>query len=387
MARTRSKNWKIWLAAAAFFGANVVNAEVLLKEDFDSLPDWTSTQYSDKAYQAVWFGDVLPGQWDTIYQGGYYDPPSGHASLEILASNADKARGGQGKSAVNWREHHVNPNFTNEWKSNSALGIHLDKFGGGFDQLYVEFWISFDPNWTLSNGHSKIFRVFSWDESKDFWQAFSGGAQGPLFLWDYSYSSTYGIRNKLSFRGGPHGENYQMTSDHVGDLPRSLNGLGDMSANFTTDLVGATYSGDAKIQDKLSGSTLSTSGVATHEQVFGRGGTWTKVAFFVKMNSAPGAKDGQFKQWIDDNLVLETNKVQWVGKNSANKMVKWNAVGIGGNDYWVNGGYSNADQHEEWYAVDDVVISTEILAGSVADADNSVIETAVPSAPSSVTVD
>ena len=366
----------------AFF-VPVANAEIVFQEKFDDLADWTSTMYSSEAYQAVWLGDVLPGRWDTIYQGGYYDPPSGHASLEILEGNSDRARGGSGKSSVNWREHHINPNFTNEWKSNSALGIHLDKFGGGYNQIYVEFWVAFDPNWTHSTASSKIFRVFSWDETGDFWQAFSGGAQGPLFLWDYSFSESYGVRNKLSFRGGPHGENYQMTSEDVGDLPRELIGLGDMSANFTSDLQGATYEGDASLLDKLTGSTLQSSGTISHEQIFGRGGTWTKVAFFVKMNSAPGVRDGVFKQWIDDNLIIETNKVEWVGQNPENKMVKWNAVGIGGNDYWVNGGYSNSDQREEWYAIDDVVISTEILASDSGDGGNS----SPPSPPQSVTIE
>lgn len=367
------------LAFAMSFG---VSAEVIFKESFDAQSDWTSTKYSDNKYQAVWFGNVLPDDWDSHYQAGYYNPPSAHDSLEILAENSDKARGGQGKAAVNWREHHINPNFSKEWKSNSALGIHLDKFGGGFEQLYVEFWIAFDPNWTSTTAASKVFRIFSWDEEGDFWQAFEGGSQGPLFLWDYAYDGTYGVRNKLGFRGGPHGENYKMSSSDVSGLPRELLNLGDMSANFTSDLEEG-----AELTDKVSGSTLQSSGVVSHEQVFGPSGTWTKVAFFVKMNSAPGVQDGVFRQWVDDELILETTQIKWVGENSENKMVKWNAIAIGGNDYWINGGYTNDQQREEWYAIDDLLVSTDIpVNGSYSDSNGST-DTSIPNPPHSVTIE
>jgi len=362
-----------WLPLAA-------QSEVIFEEDFDDLDDWTSSRYTDKTYQAVWFGDLLPGEWDSHYQAGYYDPPSAHDSLEILAKNSDKARGSIGKSAVNWREHHINNNYPNEWKSNSALGIYLDKFGDGFEQLYVEFWISFDQNWTSSQASSKVFRVFSWDEVGEFWQGFQGGAQGPVLFWDYAFSENYGVRNKLAFRGGPHGENYTMTDDDVGGLPRGLNGLGDLSANFTDDLKGATSEGDAVMYDILSGSPLQSSGTISHQQIFGPHGTWTKLAFFVKMNSSPGVQDGVFRQWINDNLVIESDKVKWVGENPENKMVKWNVVAIGGNDYWINGGYSNSEQREEWYAIDDIVISTEELASGAAQ------KGSAPNPPVSVTI-
>ncbi len=39
-------------------------------------------------------------------------------------------------------------------------------------------------------------------------------------------------------------------------------------------------------------------------------------------------------------------------------MVDWNVVAIGGNDFFQQ--YPNSDLREEWYAIDDVVIATEI---------------------------
>lgn len=332
---------------------------VIFEEHFDDQPDYTSTMHSTEQSQFVWSGGTLPDNWDALYQTGFYAPPEAHDSLEILAANSDKSRSGTGKSAVHWREHHINPDFITQWKSNSALGVHLPgEDGGGYEELYIEFWIAFDPNWTMSKATSKIFRVFSWDQVEaDFWQAFSGGSQGPLFLWDYGLDESYGIRNRLSFRGGPHGENYGMTDNHVGDLNRSLGAAGDYSGNFSNDLVGATYGDDPVLQDKTTeGQNLPTSGTLSHEQVYGPGGTWSKIGIYVKMNSAPGVQDGVLKQWLDDQLILETNKVTWVNTNTESKMVKWNAFSIGGNDYWVNGGYTNEEQREEWYAIDDIVV-------------------------------
>ena len=365
------------VVAGSLVGMQNAYSEILFEENFDDLEDWTSAMYSTDQYQAVWLGNTLPEGWDTLYRSGYYSPPTAHASLEILASNADKARGGTGKSAVHWREHHINPDFDRQWKSNSSLGKYLEE---GYEQLYVEFWISFDPEWTQTTAASKIFRVFSWDEEGEFWQAFGGGSQGPLFLWDYALDEKFGVRNKLSFRGGPHGENYKMSSEQAFGLPRGLRGAGDMSLNFTSDIEPTLSERDEALIDQTSGSTLQSSGVAWHEQVFGPPGTWTKMAFFVKMNSAPGAQDGVFRQWINDKLIVESTNVEWVGPNTENKMVKWNAVGIGGNDYWVNGGWDNSQQREEWYSIDDLVISTSILASE------SEAAAAAPNPPGQVTI-
>jgi hypothetical protein len=35
-------------------------------------------------------------------------------------------------------------------------------------------------------------------------------------------------------------------------------------------------------------------------------------------------------------------------------MVGWNFFAIGGNDYFQP--YPNADRHEDWYAIDDIVV-------------------------------
>lgn len=341
------------LAAAPLFAG----AEVIFEENFDDQPDWHSAMHSQDRNQFS-STHIIPEGWYSIRQAPVWAPsvgyPDRHESIEILARNSDKARGGVGKSYVSWRDS-FDPGW-NRWNSESMLSRF---FPEGYDQLYVEFYVSFSPNWTPA-GTSKMFRTFSWNGG-NIHNFFSGGDAGPIFIWDYAHSPSYGVRNRLAFRGGPHGENYNMSDSHVGGLARSLTGSGDVSLNFTSDLLGATLSNEAPVlYDKATGLELtkSSSQIVSHESIFGRSGTWTKIAFFVKMNSAPGVRDGALRQWIDDVLVVETDEVMWVGANSENFMPKWNVVAIGGNDFFNE--YPNSQRVEEWYSIDDLVVRSSI---------------------------
>ncbi|WP_328184813.1 hypothetical protein [Marinobacter sp. OP 3.4] len=326
----------------------VAESRVLFEESFDDLPDYTSSEELN-----------LEG-WDYRRNGEVsWSPSSGypkkHDAFEILERNADKARGGSGKSFVGWRE-----SYDPGWKQWNSDGILLKYMPEGYDQLYVSFYIRFSPEWTKS-GNSKIFRIFSWNGEESPFVFFSDGNAGPLFDWKYSHSGSYGVRNFLTFRGGPHGENYKIDGNDMPGTPRSLINQGDISMNYTKDTVGMSLDGGTpEIRDQVNGGFISDNmnQTVTHEQIFGDSSNWTKMAFYVQMNSAPGANDGVVMQWINDELVFRNNTVNWVGENSGNQMVEWNAVALGGNDFFRE--YPNDQRYEEWYSIDDVVISTEI---------------------------
>lgn len=325
----------------------VANSRVLFEESFDELPDYTSSEELD-----------LPG-WSFRRNGEVtWSPETGypdkHDAFEIMGSNSEKARGGGGKSFVAWRESY-NPG----WKQWNSDGILAKYFESGFEQLYVSFYIRFGENWTPS-GTSKLFRIYSWNADGSPFQFFRDGNAGPIFIWDYSRNN-YGIRNVHAYRGGPHGENYQMDNSDIPGLPRNLVNLGDASYNFTEDTRGMSSDGsDPEIADLSSGGLISDdmSQTVTHEQIFGSSDNWTKVAFFVKMNSSPGANDGVLIQWINDEKIFVNRNINWVGENSGNIMVDWNVVAIGGNDFFRE--YPNSERREEWYSIDDLFISTEI---------------------------
>lgn len=350
------------LAAAPLFAG----AEVIFEENFDDQPDWHSglPVNNTGAFPVNGAGPdriqrigthTVPLGWNSVYQDPTWAPSTGHSdrheTIEILASNVDKARGGSGKSFVQRRDSSPEPAY--KWNSDGQL---LKLFEEGHDSLYVEFWIRFDPDWTVSpsNDSSKLFRVGSWSEGGSEFQAFGGGEQGPLFLWDWKRDN-YGVRNVHALRGGPHGDNYTMDSFAKGGHPRG-------SLNYTTDTVGMGVDGSTpQILDRVNGGYISDrlSQIVEHYQVFGKS-DWTKVAFYVQMNSAPGVSDGWLMQWINDEQIFNVRDIVWINSasNGANKMVKWNFFSIGGNDYFKS--YPDSVRRQEWYAIDDLVVRTSI---------------------------
>jgi hypothetical protein len=343
-------------------------AGVIFSENFDSQPDWHSGLAINNtgAYPVNGAGPdqiqyydthTIPQNWRAIAQNPEWAPSKGqplkHESIEIFASNSDKARGGTGKSYVQWRESW--DNGPNSWISNAQMCKY---FPEGYDELYVEFWIRFDDNWTVDPGWTtKMFRIASWRGNDSPFKAFSGGNLGPIMLWDGEIGG-YGVRNRLSLRGGPHGDNYGFSEGDIAGLPRTLNGQGDMSLNFTGDVQGMGPGGtNPQIPDVLNGGFITSNPNITinHNQIFGPAGTWTKLAFYVKMNSAPGVADGIMTEWLNDVQIFHSAVIPWIRPSATeDENAKWNAVYIGGNSYFPN--YLQADQHEEWFAIDDIVV-------------------------------
>lgn len=343
-------------------GSSITNAEVIFEENFNHQPDWTSTMNTTSQSQKVSTGDVLPVGWDAIYQGTKWSPelgfPGKHASLEILEKNSNKARdGGQGepkKSAVFWRE-----SYSRGWKSWASDAQLIKLLDHDFKQLYVEFWIRFDNDWYgRKQGQegpwtSKLFRIGSWSGEGDIFNGAPAGQGdiGPVVFWDYKRDA-YGIRDLIAFRGGPHGENYRDGFDWKESESRGF--------GFST-LHQEVGGADPKLHDQVNGGYLKDVPRYTtiyHDQVFGEGGHWTKMAFFVKMNSAVGVKDGQFSQYINGQRVVHYDNIPWVSDNTENKMVGWNYIAIGGNDYFQ--AYPNDQRYEDWYSIDDLIIRDDL---------------------------
>jgi len=366
---------RIWMRRAVVYFSLVLSsiggwlwsltahAEILYQNNFDSMSDWTS-------------GDqVAPEGWFSYRASPVWAPSTGYASkheaIEILSSNVDKARGGIGKSAVFWRESHEAS--AGLWRNDKILSHRIS---GGSNEVYVEFYITFSPNWTISGSGadtSKVFRMYSWDEDGSnpprLYNFFPNGDAGPMYMWFYSQNQDYGLRNFMAFRGGPHGENYYMSRPD--GFPRAMN-RGDSSLNFTTEIAEQGVGGTMpQIPDRVNGGLLSDNlnQVVRHEQVFGMPSEqrWTKLAFYVKMNSAPGVADGVLMQWIDGVQIFNQRKLPWIGPTNSVDTINWDIVAFGGNDFFAR--HPVTDQYEEWYAIDDIVVLDSIpeyLGGSIA---------------------
>ena len=335
---------------------------VIFSESFDDQPDWVSPLGVFRATEAT-----IPDGWFSTRAFPKWAPSTGHPdrheAIEILASNADKSRSGIGKSFVSYRD--CNDPGQSYWNSESMLTKY---FPDGHSQIYAEFWIRFGPNWTRENitgspmPYSKLFRVSSWRGNGSEYKAFSDGNLGPMALWIHN-TSAYGMRMGIDLRGGPHSDNYQFVA---GDLP-DLGGFivsgsnGDLNMSFKNSLSGmAKDGGYPSIPDRVNGGFITpSSGDIEHDNVFGPGDAWTKMAFFVKMNSAPGVTDGEYRQWLNDEQVLFSTQIPWIRPSATeDENAKWNIVAIGGNDLFQT--YPNADRREEWYSIDDLVVRDSI---------------------------
>uniref|UniRef100_UPI001A95204C hypothetical protein n=1 Tax=Marinobacter caseinilyticus TaxID=2692195 RepID=UPI001A95204C len=134
---------KYLMAISIVLASTGSQAEVLFQDNFDNQPDWTPVlNGSSDGTQRAATHDI-PDGWYSIRHDPTWAPSTGHPdrheTIEILGSNADKARGGKGKSMVSYRDSH-DPGWK-RWNSESMMLKYLPQ---GYDQLYVEFWIRFD---------------------------------------------------------------------------------------------------------------------------------------------------------------------------------------------------------------------------------------------------
>lgn len=356
--------------------ANLSFAGVVFEENFDTHQDWHSgLSENDLPYeggspdrgQSSFNGATLPDGWFSIRQEAQWAAskgyPGGHETIELLGSNTDKARGGSGKSLVKWRDSiDLGPSY---WSSDGLVLFHLPNMPGvpegGLKEVYVEFYITFSDKTVASYysdrfGATKLFRLLHWTGSKpNLYSYFDRNENKPTFGWQGGSSSLkYGYRNFLLLKGL--GGN--MNASKMSGLPSGTQLLnGELSLPFSSSsLRGMGIRGtDTQLKDKKNGGVI-TKGPVAIDQVFGDETVWTKVGFYAKMNSAPGVHDGVAMQWIDNKRIFINETVAWIQPGAP--MVKWNILGLGGNDrLFVR---PDHEHYQEWYAIDDLVVRDDI---------------------------
>lgn len=391
------------LTGVLLLGSSITHSEVIFSDSFDEQPDWNSglpenhygSNTTGGASTGGWEVDVvqsadthtIPLGWSYVRQTPAYAPSRGdvnnHEVIEISSAstfeNPNRVRGGTGKSFVSWRDSNT--------KQFVSDGILLKYFPEGFDQLYVEFWVNFsdemiatyyNPDYqTQTTGLAKLFRVYHWTGQGNVFDYYSD--KNPAFLWGFEgrpeSQRGYGFRNKMS----------ALTRRTISTDPaqsKFLDHQGNPSNQVPSSYhpVTTTRYGDSILKDQRDGKLMSLDQFSADiDEVFGDETHWTKMAFFVKMNSAPGAYDGQLVQWIDGKKITDIKTMQWV--SATRNMVKWTTIGFGGNDNFDK--YPNELRHEEWYAVDDIKVATKIPDELIGDSKN----TAPPQPPLGITIE
>ncbi len=304
--------------------------EIIFEENFDSQPDWQLTQPigSNTAISSYNGENTIPTGFHSYrIQGSSYQNNQ-HNSIIIDNTNA---RGGLGKGMTFWNESgDTNCDSGGGWCSDNQIGIHLPN---GHNELYVSYYIKFQSNWKWSNEASimeKIWRVSHYHGGSPY-IFFSNGNQHPLAtglltVWNQGNANT---SHMLNYR-------YEVTY-----YPDQANPEHDDRARVAY-YPGGNYSG--------TGPEFSDTGQLGD-------GEWHLCQYHIKMNSSVGVTDGIIEYFFDGNLILRVDDLAWSDTGGQQSpRLNWNYITFGGNTY--NHYAPISEFAEQWYAIDDIVIST-----------------------------
>jgi len=322
---------KLWVLLLALLlgSAGTANAETLFEDNFDSHANWqprpgTNDVGTAGASAACDQGDCtgkVPQGWSFFRATGWW---WGDQYQDTIRVNGDNFRGASGKGYTQWNE----SNYGSSGDGWGADGILTKLFPTDHKELYIRFWMKMKPGFkwpTTEDGILKIFRVAHYDRSGSSFLFFSGGNSGPIYLFDLKKSSKWGWRHMHSFRCDPQESAY--------------------------------YCPDGDATDGL----FETSSTLPSDQGQAADGNWHRYDFRFKMNSYSGGAwqaDGVIQFWFDGDLKYSKANKKWV-VSGTDTSIGWNTIGIGGNAY--NNYSDSVNKSEQWYAFDDVVVSTTSL--------------------------
>lgn len=297
-----------------------IYSEVIFEDDFNNQPDWQIQQRKAPLADLAYRGEsTIPPKWFFYYVAGSYFNNSGHNSLIIDDSHY---RGKVGKGVTFW----VEADSRNDgWASDSQLGVNFT----GQNDVYIRFYIKYDPNWQWASGKQSLEKVVRFTH---YWGAspikyFQDGNQHPIgqvniakdneeandaYYYAVRYENVYFPEDATP---------YHLRSDAL--YPEGTN-YGGTGPNYTDDK------------------------------------DWQLWELHVKMNSEVGVPDGVWEFWVNGKLVESLNDLAYSDVGSQeDPRVLWNMLIIGGNDF--NHFAPNDAEAEQWYAMDDLVIATEYI--------------------------
>lgn len=305
-----------------------LNMTLLHEETFDDLPDFSNVAGVENCIGGTGNGcSRLPNGWSDFLVSEKWNPTDGgganaKAGLQI---NGDFARGGSGKSLVIWDESRGD---SGSWGSDAMLGKY---FPSGHKDIYVEYWIKFQPGYRwhhleLNNpqgiNYAKLMRIGHRDQGQSPFRFSASGSNAPLVFIDssiWSRDQNPGRTNLASVlvsgRCDPQESNYK-----CGSYPET--GRGYINGN------------------------------ASNAESYGDG-NWHKLAARMRINTAPGRGDGIVMAWFDDQLLVNSTDVPWIGSNAPADTLL-NMVVLGGNMH--NYPEPENNRFEQWHSIDDVRI-------------------------------
>ena len=222
-----------------------------------------------------------------------------------------------GKAFTEYNESN-NGNSGDGW---GADGILAKDLGKDYNELYVQMFIKYQKGfqWRTDPG-SALKQVYfaHWDRVGSVFHFFSSGNNGPIIQYYPGRNPYHDIKQQYNVMCKPQKTNYYCKNNDR----YAFNGpfVGDPSfENFIGD------------------------------------GNWHKYDWHIKVNSKPGSEDGIIEFWIDDVMQYSRYDIQFANEATVGSY-GWNIVAIGGNSN--NTFAPESELKEQWYAIDDIIIST-----------------------------
>lgn len=283
---------------------------VIFEENFDSQADWNvKNNYTSECPGKC---TSAPNNW-TNYRTvpGNSSLPNPTGSIQRLPGNLPDHTTGSGKAFIVYNQAVKGAN----WPGDSIL---VKVFPRDYSELYVRFWIRTQSNWqSVASAQSKIFRILHWDRIGNIfqWKTYSS----PIYFWDWGTTGSNAASYISAYRCDPQVSNYYCTNSGTSQYQKN-----DIFHSW--------------------GNVKPTNVYAdTH---------WHRYDFHVKVNNI-GNNNGVLEWWYDGALQESHKDVQWKAPTGSSADIGWNTFAIGGNS-----NNTFASRSEQWYAVDDIVVST-----------------------------
>ncbi|AKM78034.1 TPA: hypothetical protein DDZ49_03600 [Candidatus Wolfebacteria bacterium] len=328
---------KIFFFSAIFFAVpNSSQATIIFEDNFDDSPDWQSQQTvaksvggNDRAWPATYVdacSSACPPQRWTAYRASasYFTDTPGNDTYVL---NTDGARGGSGKGIT------LNVESTGSYGDWAGGSLDLSLGSVGYQELFVKYWLKYDSNWLWTNpgntqhGQQKLIRIsrFSGDindyNNHNPQMFFTPTENGPSWMPDWYYNKSFPPASFFS------------------------------SEFFNTQANGSIGYGPTQTFASL---------------VWPSDGGWHSYEFRTKMNSAPGAANGEWEIWIDGQSTPDKHQVKtdvlWVDSNGSVTQ-GWNYLMFLDNITVAPAPLS--EKKEMQIYMDDVVVSTTRLSADI----------------------
>lgn len=296
----------------------VCYGETIFQENFDTQADWNvENNYTTECAGSC---KTAPPNWSnyrTVPGTPRLTKPTG--SIQKLPDGLPDRNGVNGKVYLVYNQSVPRVN----WPGDSTLVKVLPQ---DYPELYVRFWIRTQANWqSVANAQSKIFRAFHWDRTGNIFQFFSSGTVNPAYIWDWCTNNRNMATYMNAYRCDPQKTNYYCTAPGVPSYQ-----LNDYFRSW--------------------GKGPATSYYAD--------GQWHRYDFHLKMNDI-GSNNGMLEWWWDGKLMESRTDVQWKAASGSSASIGWNTIAFGGNS---NNTFSRHTAADQWYAIDDITVSTSPIA-------------------------